>query len=240
MPATTGISAVPSGRPGVEAQIGLVPGYFLSQTAQEPTHEGDPDAQLLALIEPDRWLGTRGLVVGMRRWGRNSDGAFEPFLGYRHRIDDDFAVALVGYGTQMSGAENGASYRATRLGGELALDARMIKIARWLAVHGQAAVSATYLNASGTYCVGSNGLGGDCDQVGNHPVDGEISGLFPAATASLALDFGRRPAGRFHGFRVALLGTAGTMPQLRDGSETERVRYVSAGVAWTIGFGESK
>ena len=30
MPATTGVAAIPSGRPGVEAQIGVVPSYHLS------------------------------------------------------------------------------------------------------------------------------------------------------------------------------------------------------------------
>jgi hypothetical protein len=241
MPATTGISAVPSGRPGVEAQFGIVPGYFLSAATQESTHKGDPIGQLLALVEPDHWLGTRGLVLGARTWGGDGDQAVEPFLGYRHRLDDNFALALVGHGTRMNGARNGASYRATRLGGEAALDARIIPLTRWLAIHGQAAVSATYLDARGTYCTTADGLGADCDEDGgNRVVDGTVRGVFGAATATLGLDFGRLPAGSFHSARLALLGAAGVMPQVRDGTETDGVEYVSLGLTLTLGFGAAQ
>lgn len=238
MPTTTGIAAVPSGRTGVEAQAGVVPGFFLSSAAQEPTHKGDPIGQVVGLVEPAQWLGTRGLVLGARRWGDHGDGAVEPFLGYRHRLDDNFAIAVFGYGTQMHGTQTGASYRATRIGGELAIDARMIALTRWLALHGQAAVSTMYLDAHGTYCAGNDGLGVDCNQDGtSRMVDGSIRSVFTAATASLALDFGRLPDGVFHSLRVALLGSAGVMPQVRDGKETDGARYTSIGLTLTLGFG---
>jgi len=241
MPTTTGISAVPSGRPGIEAQAGLVPGYFLSSATQEPSHKGDPTGQLLALVEPDHWLGTHGLVAGARTWGHKADGAVEPFLGFRHRLDDDLALALIGHGTTMHGAEHGASYRATRIGGEFALDARLLAPTTWLAIHGQAAVSATYLDARGTYCADPDGLGIDCNQDGrDRIIDGTVRGVFAAATATLALDFGRLPAGSFHSFRLAVLGATGVMPQVRNGLETDGVHYVSFGLTLTLGLGSAQ
>jgi hypothetical protein len=238
MPTTTGIAAVPTGRPGVEAQAGVVPGYFVSSATQEPAHKDDPIGQVLGLVEPGQWLGTRGLVAGARHWGEHGDGAFEPFLGYRHRLDDSFAVAVFGYGTKMQAADRGASYRATRIGGELAVDARVIALTRWLALHGQAAVSTMYLDAHGRYCAGDDGLGIDCNQNGtDRMVDGTIRGAFTSATAALALDVGRLPDGMFHSLRVALLGAAGVMPQERDGKQTDGARYASLGLSLTVGFG---
>ena len=35
MPATTGISAIPAGRPGAELQAGFAPGFYLSQAAAD-------------------------------------------------------------------------------------------------------------------------------------------------------------------------------------------------------------
>lgn len=138
----------------------------------------------------------------------------------------------------MDAAERGASYRATRIGGELAVDARVIALTRWLAIHGQAVVSTTYLDAHGTYCAGQSGLGIDCSQDGtDRMIDGSIRGAFTAATAALALDFGRLPDGVFHSLRVALLGSAGVMPQVRDGKETDGARYASIGLTLTLGFG---
>ncbi len=238
MPATTGISAVPAGRPGVELQAGIVPGYVLSSATQDE-HEGGPSEQLLGVLEPNRWLGTRGLIVGARGVGRKGDHAFEPFLGYRHRIEERVAVAFVGYATKTEGASQGASYRATRGGAEAAVDAKIFAPLPWLAVHGQAALSATYLKARGTYCADPEGRGLDCNEDGSdRMVDGRVDGWFPAATASLALDLGRRPMGAFHGARLALLGTAGRMPQLRDGIEAGRVGYVSMGLTLTLGIGD--
>ncbi len=221
-----------------------MPGYFLSSATQEPSHKGDPTGQLLALVEPDHWIGARGLVAGARTWGSKADDAFEPFLGYRHRLDDDLALALIGYGAAMHGAERGASYRATRIGGELALDARLVAPTTWLAIHGQAVVSATYLDPRGTYCADPDGLGIDCNQDGHDRIlDGTIRGAFAAATATLALDFGRLPAGRFHSLRLAVLGVTGVtgvMPQVRNGIETDGVHYVSFGLTLTVGLGSAQ
>ena len=50
MPATTGISAVPAARPGMEAQAGFVPAYFLSTSVQDEA-QGTVTSQLSALVE---------------------------------------------------------------------------------------------------------------------------------------------------------------------------------------------
>ena len=67
-----------------------------------------------------------------------------------------------------------------------------------------------------------------------------IGGVFASATATLALDFGRMPAGSFHSVRLAMLGAAGVMPQLRDGTETDGVHYVSLGLTLTLGLGSAR
>ena len=54
--------AIPAGRPGVEAQVGAVPGFMLSDSAQHEAH-GTPLAELAALVDLDRWLDVPGLVV---------------------------------------------------------------------------------------------------------------------------------------------------------------------------------
>ena len=83
-----------------------------------------------------------------------------------------------------------------------------------------------------------DGLGVDCNQDGtDRMIDGSIRGAFTAATAALALDFGRLPDGMFHSLRLALLGSAGMMPQVRDGKETDGARYSSIGLTLTLGFG---
>lgn len=221
MPATTGIAAVPGGRPGVELQGGLAPGYYLSAATQDPEHRGEAGRQLLALLEPDAWLGVPGLIAGARTEASGGERTVEPFLGFRRRIDDVFSLAVIGHGTVIEGEERGASYRAGRLGAELAGDARLVALVSWLELHAQAAVSAVYLDARGTYCAGDGGLGVDCNQDGtDRVIDGTIRGVFPAATASLALDVARLPRGVFHGGRLALVGTTGMMPQVRDGMET--------------------
>jgi len=238
MPATTGISAVPANRPGVELQGGLAPGYYLSAATREPDHTGGVSRQLSALIEPDRWLGVRGLIAGVRAGVSDADDrTAEPFVGYRTQLGDGFALAAVGHGTVIRGTDRGASYRASRIGGELAVDARLFAPVPWLELHGQAAAAAVFLDARGTYCASADGFGVDCGQDGHDRViDGTARGVFPSATASLALDVARR-AGVFHGGRIALVGATGMMPQIKSGMETAGIRYQSLGLTLTLGFG---
>src|SRR5262245_41537021 len=105
MPATTGVAAIPAGRPGVEAQVGIVPSYHLSSSA----HTGGGSAVLGAglMIEPDRWVRAPGLVLGARLFGEEQDTALEPMIGYRRALDEEFAVAVIGYGASMRAEDRG-------------------------------------------------------------------------------------------------------------------------------------
>ena len=126
MPATTGISALPAERPGGEVQTAMMPVFFLSDTTQTemPSPHGSP--QLAAVLEPDRLLGTKGLILGARTWGETGDSVVEPMIGMRKKLDDRFAIAGIAYGTQARGESDGASYRATRLGGEFVADGLLV------------------------------------------------------------------------------------------------------------------
>ncbi len=90
MPATTAISNIPSGRPGVELTAGSVPGYFLSAGTQEdPDNASMPQASL-DLRARSGWIGVPGLYAGVRGVGGNDSDAYaEPLLGYRLRLDRD-------------------------------------------------------------------------------------------------------------------------------------------------------
>ena len=112
--------------------------------------------------------------------------------------------------------------------------------ARWVALHAQGALSATALSASGTYCVDGSGIAVECDTnnpASNTMVDGKVWGMYPAATATLALDFARWPQGVFHGARIAALGTAGMMPFLTNGKQEGKRAYATIGLTLTVGFG---
>lgn len=238
MPATTGISAVPAARPGGEVQAAIIPAFYLSDAASTP-RDAASAPQLLALFEPDRLLHAPGLVLGGRTWGNSHDSPFEPFVGYRKRFAPQATGAFVLFGTSAHAAQNGASYRMRRVGGEVMADATLFDVTSWLAVHAQAAAQLIALSAQGTYCVDGSGVGIDCTEAGpNVAVDGDVVGLYPAATATVALDVGRRATGAFHGARLALLGAAGRMPKLRDGREKLGDTYVSLGLTLTLGLGD--
>lgn len=240
MPATTAVSAVPTGRPGFEAQGGFVPAYYLSSTAQDKSH-GSMVSELSALMEPDRWLGVPGLILGARLYGQGGDTPGEPYIGYRRKVADDVSLAGIAFGTSKTSSDRLASYHATRVGGELALDGALWAPTPWFAVHGQGSVAATAMSASGRYCVDMNGVAIDCStdpNATNTLVDGKVSGVFPSAAATLALDFGRRDHGSFHLARLALIGAAGTMPLARNGMMQSTDAYYSLGATLTLGFGD--
>lgn len=239
MPATTGISAIPTGRPGLEGQLGAVPAFFLSQSPQAKVG-GRPVTQLSALLDLDRWLGVPGLFFGGRVFGQKGDTPVEPYLGYRRRLSDDLAVGGVVYGTSQRSSYQLASYRATRLGAELMADARLWAPARWFGVHAQATVAATRITASGTYCVDPGGYAIDCDtndRSSNTMIDATLADVFPSGTLALAFDFGRRPSGAFHVARLALLAGGGSMPLVRAGEERGTVAYATLGLTLTLGLG---
>ena len=66
---------------------------------------------------------------------------------------------------------------------------------------------------------------------------GELSGMFPSATGTLALDVGRRDHGAFHGARLALLGATGEMPISRGEGVESRAWFFSLGLTLTLGIG---
>lgn len=238
MPATTGVSAVPNGRPGVELQAGIMPATYLSDSVRESGSSGQPTQQVSAILEPARILGVNGLILGARSWGDGNDSPFEPMLGIRRKLDDTFSLAGIAYGTHAYGEDNGANYSANRVGGELELDAKVIPFGDWVAIHGQASVSATYLDATGTYCVSADSVAIDCDDTSRR-VDTNIEGVYAAATGGFSLDIARRPHGVVHNIRIAMLGSIGARPRIRDGIQQQSTdHYKSIGLSLTLGLGE--
>jgi hypothetical protein len=237
MPATTGISAVPAGRIGGEVQAGIMPIYRLSTAARGEERHGDSVLHLSALFDPDELLGVPGLFIAGRAFGKDGDTTLEPLLGYRRTIGI-LSVAGIGFGTKASGEENGASYEAIRAGGEAVLDAKIVRLGAVGELHAQGALNATYLSATGAYCVNPEGDGVDCAEDGSVPrIDGELAGLYSAATLSLSLDLYRRGGGPFHGARLAGMFAVGHMPRLIDGRQQKGDPYVSGGFSLTLGFG---
>jgi hypothetical protein len=241
MPATTGIAAIPSGRPGIEAQLGVVPSYHLSGSVSGKPR-GSATGQGALLIEPDRWAGVPGLVAGARLFGKGEDTLIEPLIGYRHALDDQFAVAVFGYATSKRASSRGADYHAFRAGGEVAADGRLAAFTRWLSLHTQAAASLTRVVASGGYCVNATGAGKDCtddDRAGDMVAVGRIRGVYPSGTATLALDIGRTPGGIFHSGRIALMLAAGMMPRATGGVQEDGAGYFSIGLTATLALGSA-
>ena len=148
MPATTGVSAIPAGRPGIEAQAGAVPAFFLSRSAADRSG-GAPIPQLSALADLDRWV-VPGLLVGARMFGQSQDTPGEPFIGYRRKIDDVLALGGVVYGTSKQSSRSLASYHASQIGAEVMGDARLWAPASWFGLHLHGSLSLTRIDASGT------------------------------------------------------------------------------------------
>jgi hypothetical protein len=232
MPATTGVSAMPAQRPHGEVSTGFMPAYLLSRAASDDDRDGDLTSQLSLLFEPDRLLGIPGLVVATRYFGEDGDFGIEPIVGYRKRIQR-FAVSGLVYGTRLGDEAQGASYEATRMGGEVSVAARLE--GRYIRLDAQLTGAATYLSAEGQYCVDQNGYAIDC---GDNPrmVDAEVSGVYPSATASLALDLGPLSSW-FHGARLSGMFSVGYMPALVNGQQQEGTGYISGGVLLSLGFG---
>lgn len=239
MPATTGVTAVPIGRPGAEVQAGPVPGFFLSSSARAKS-EGAPIMQASAMFEPDRWLRVPGLVLGARLFGQSGDTPGEPYIGYRKKLRDDLAIGGGVYGTSKRSSKQLASYHATRIGAEAALDARVWE-STWFGLHVQGAVAATRIDASGEYCVDDTGIAKDCnvdDPAANTLIDGSQEGIYPAATGTIALAFAKGRDGVFDGARLAVMFATGMMPMLRDGMKTGTDTYASGGLTLTLGIAD--
>jgi hypothetical protein len=239
MPSTTAVSAIPAGKPGAEAQLGVAPGFHLSSSAASP--RGSAMGQAGVLLEPDRWVKVPGLIVGARVFGKGDDTPIEPMIGYRRALTKDFAGAIIGYGTSKRAHDRLASYHGFRMGGEVAADGKVVGFTRWLSLHAQLAASVTRIVASGTYCVDDKGVGKDCDE--EHPdanlmSSGEARGWYPSTTATLALDVGRHGASWFHSLRAALMMSLGRMPHVEAGAQQGDATYFALGLLATVGFGE--
>ncbi len=238
MPATTGISAVPLGRPGAQAQLGTMPGFYASQSAQNEAR-GTSIQALSALFDPDHWLPVKGVLIGARIFGQSGDTPGEPYVGYRSKVNDRVSVGAVAFGSSKRSENRLASYHGVRAGAEGAVDAELWAPTRWFSVHAQAAASLTRILASGTYCVDGQGIAKDCDEMNpstNVMVTGKTTGVYPAATGTLALELGSR-SGLFDSARLALLGSMGRMPLVENGAESGSGTYYTLGASLTLGVG---
>lgn len=239
MPTTTGVSAVPAGKPGAEAQIGGVPAFYLSSAASDP--KGGATGQASVLIEPDRWIKVPGLVVGARTFGSGNDMPIEPLIGYRRALGEEFSWAIIGYGTSKRASDKLATYHGFRMGAEVAADGKITGLTRWLSLHAQGAIAVSRIVGSGKYCVDAEGVGKDCDEANpanNTRISGEASGVFPSATATIAFDVGRAGSSWFHHLRFALMLSTGRMPHVENGEQVSDVTYFALGTLVTLGFGE--
>jgi hypothetical protein len=239
VPATTGLPAVPEERLDATVQVGVVPGFYLSQSTTEDPKGAAIGAASIA-IEPGRVVP--GLVAGVRIFGPNEDTVGEPMLGYRHTLKGG-ALSLAGFAfaTQSRAEQQSASYQATQGGGEGAVDFRVTRQSRWFEPHLIASLSLTAVSADGTYCQDSTDMHGvDCPKPPDpptHVTTGSVSGAYPAGTAGIAIDLVRHHDSPFHGVRVAAMVAGGYMPHLAAGEQVSGTAYFSIGLAISISGG---
>jgi len=190
------------------------------------------------LVEPDHYLGIEGLIAGVRGFGEGADTVTEPYLGLRRQVGDDVSFAAVAYGTVTNGADNGASYHADRLGGELAVDVRALKSQK-VEGHFQGSVAATHVDATGRYCVDpATGDGIDCNGDGHDTfTDAKLNATYPAATGSFALVMLPSKTSWFSGARLAVMVATGRMPAINDGRQDGTSVFYSGGLTLTLGIG---
>jgi len=239
VPSTTGVSAIPAGKPGAEVQLGAVPSFYLSSSASTP--HGAGTGQAAVLLEPDRFVKVPGLVVGGRLFGSGPDTPVEPVIGYRRALGEDFAWAVVGFGTSKRAKQKLASYHGFQMGGEVMADGKIVGFTRWLSLHAMLGAQLLRIVGSGTYCIDATGKGKDCDEKtpeNNTFVNGEAEGFYPSVTAAFALDGGRNGSSWFHSLRVSLLASIGRMPHVKNGDQVSDTTYFALGLLATLGVGE--
>lgn len=239
VPATTGISPIPAPREGAELQLGVVPGYFMSQTVVEDPRGGGL-AGLSVAIDPAKLLGTPGLMVGARLIGPEEDSQLEPIVGYRRSFGGGLGASIAGFvfGAHSSGEVDGASATSTRLGSEVVTDFRLGPASRWFEAHLLAGASLQYVNAEGTYCTDpAMQYGQDCPDVIVTQIDGSAAGAYPAATVGLAGHLGRHRPSVFHGARVFALLTIGAMPTVVGGEQQGATGYLAIGLGLSLSLG---
>jgi hypothetical protein len=240
-PATTGFTARPMPRAGIDMQVGLVPGHNLSSSVVE-SPDGNSIKQLSAALQYDELIGLPGLVLGARLFGNEGDTPVEPVIGYRRELSD--GVASIGgfiYGTHAEHEEYGASYSATRLGGELSTDIRVIKN-RWLEPHLFGGLNVQHLSAEGTYCTDDMGQWAvDCAEPPDPPkptATATARGTYPAGHVGVAVEVMRHRDSWFHGGRIAFSLAGGIMPHVESALQTDNESYFAAGLTLSVGIGE--
>jgi len=244
MPAITAQNVVPAARPGVEAQVAAVPGYYLSQSVQEDQEaKGIAVMQGAVMVEPGELVEAPGFSIGGRFVGDAENGGYpEPMLRYRTYVGSHevFALGGVVYGGYGHGKDREASYEVTRGGAELGFDVRATPKSSWAEVHIAGSLGFTGLDANGDYCLDANGRWGvDCPK----PPDtglrthAEASGFYPSAAGAIALDLARHLHGVLHGGRIALHGAVGRMPRVEYGEQISAKTYTAAGLSVTLGLG---
>ena len=238
VPIATGVSPIPRSRFDGELQLGAMPGYYLSAaTVKDP--KGAPLGQVSAVIEPGAIVP--GLIIGGRVFGPSHDSVADPLLGYRASFGEDrrISVAIVGFVSHSESSEKGASYKATRGGGEVSGDLRLGRQRPWLEPHINLGLSVTGVSASGDYCEGTDGYGADCPDPPALPIlhHASASGVYPAATAGATLLIGRHHESWIHGARALILVGAGLMPRVMNDMQVGGQPYVSVGLALSISVG---
>lgn len=241
----TGMPVPPLERPGVELQVGAVPGYYLSSTVTE-----DPKAATLpevaGLFEPDQLIAVPGLAIGARYAGdARSGGALEPLLGYRTFLDADkrFSLATLGFLAYASASDKSASFDAWRGGLEAGVDARLTGASKFAELHTNLGATFTALDAHGQYCLGGDGrYGVDCptEPASQQRTSASASGIFPSAHAGLSLDLGRHLRSPFHGVRLAVDLAGGTLPTVVAGDQHGAKLFGTGGLSLTLGLGANK
>ena len=238
MPGMTAVSAVPQQHPDAEVQLASVPGYHLSSATQKDAH-GSTIGQLSALFEPNDWIGVQGLGAGARFVENEGDNHLEPMVRYRRFIDGEerLAIAVTGFGTHASGADQGASYTLTRGGAEFTLDARVTPKSQWLELHLLGGSGLTALFADGDYCIDSEGYGVECPDGVRGTTHGEVNDVFPTFFVGIGLDVARHLDIALHSARLAGWLGGGFMPVVLNGELDERRGWAAAGIGLTLGFG---
>jgi hypothetical protein len=162
---------------------------------------------------------------------------------YRRYLDAQqrFAASGVAFGTHARGSSGVESYSATRIGLEATGDMRLTPQSHWGELHASLGAAATGLDADGTYCLDSERrFAANCDNAADPPITSTVGGVYPSATGTLALDFGRHLSGIFHGGRLALLGAVGSRPAVEGGEQTSPQLVKSAGLSLTLGLGATE
>jgi hypothetical protein len=239
-PATTGFTARPMARTGLDLQVGLVPGHNLSSSVVE-SPDGNSIKQASLAAQYDELIGIPGLVLGARVFGNEGDTPLEPVIGYRRVLGD--GVASIGgffYGTHASHEEYGTSYEATRLGGELSTDIRILEN-RWVEPHLFGGLNVQYLSAEGTYCTDPMGQWAeDCAEPPDPPkptTSATARGAYLAGHVGLAVEVMRHRDSWFHGGRIAFMLSGGTMPHVESSVQTDDETYAAAGLTFSVGIG---